>query len=61
MIVPGCAGTPLTTSVRAELLPHELDAITDNVQVTNVEGKLMLTALKLFGPATVAPFVAVQR
>ena len=48
-------------SVRAALLPQEFYATTDNVQVTNPEGKLMLTALKLFGPLTDAPPVAVQR
>jgi hypothetical protein len=48
-------------SERATLLPHEFCAATLNVHVTNPEGKLMLTALKLFGPLTDAPPVAVQR
>ena len=60
-MVPGCDGAPFTTRVRAELVPQLFNATTDKVQVTNVDGKLMLTALKLFGPATVAPFDAVQR
>ena len=48
-------------SERATLLPQEFCATTLNVQVTNPEGKLILTALKLFGPLTDAPPVAVQR
>ena len=59
--VAGCAGFPFTISVRAALLPQLLDATTLNVHVTNTDGKLMLTALKLLGPLTDAPPVAVHR
>ena len=48
-------------SVRAALVPQLFTATTDSVQVTNPEGKLMLTALRLFGPLTDAPPVAVHR
>ena len=47
--------------MRAKLVPQLFCATTESVQVTNDEGKFILAALKLFGPTTVAPPVAVQR
>ena len=58
---PGCDGAPLTTSVRAVLVPQLLEATTLRVQVVKLDEKLMLTALKLAGPLMVAPAVAVHR
>ena len=60
-MIPGWPGAPFTTSVRAALLPQMFDATTLNVQVTNADGKLIVTALKLFGPLTTAPPEAVQK
>ena len=61
VMLTGVLGTALTTNVRAGLLPQLFMATTVRVHVVKFDGKLMLTALKLFGPLTLAPLLTVHR
>jgi hypothetical protein len=58
---PGIAAAPATTRLLAVPVPQLLIATTESVDVENVDGKLILAALKLLGPETEAPLLAVHK
>ena len=55
----GWPGAPVTVSVRAPPVPHELVADTEIVQVVKLAGQFTVTPLRLVGPTNV-PQLLVQ-
>ena len=52
-MTPGCMGLPVMTSVLGALLPQELEAVTDKVQVEKLLLQSTATPVRLLGPLMV--------
>lgn len=60
-ITGGVDGFPFTVKFRAALIPQALVDDTEIIQLVKLAGKSKVAALKVLGPFTVAPPVAVHK